>query len=277
MLKDSLEAICGRPKRYEEMEIPFWDDEHISKQMLAAHLAPDFEGASRKLDFIRQSVGWIGQAAPAADYPELLDIGCGPGIYAELFARAGYRVTGMDLSRRSVQYAAESAGKQGLDIAYQIQNYLDLDVRETYDLCTLIYCDYGVLPPEKREILMGNVFRCLKKGGRFLLDVFSMKTYREFEERRDWESCPDGGFWSAEGYAALNRTLRYPPNVTLEQVAVLSEHRSACYYLWNTCFTAGGLVLEAERAGFKAAGLYGDVAGRAYTDDSPTIAVLLEK
>lgn len=64
MLKDSLEAICGRPKRYEEMEIPFWDDEHISKQMLAAHLAPDFEGASRKLDFIRQSVDWKAKRPP---------------------------------------------------------------------------------------------------------------------------------------------------------------------------------------------------------------------
>ncbi len=51
-------------------------------------------------------------------YPLLFDIGCGPGIYAEKFARQGYYVTGIDFSKRSIDYAKNSALKQGLDISY---------------------------------------------------------------------------------------------------------------------------------------------------------------
>ncbi len=34
------------------------------KQMLKAHLDPDFEGASRKADFIDESVRWISRIVP---------------------------------------------------------------------------------------------------------------------------------------------------------------------------------------------------------------------
>lgn len=60
--------------------------------MLKAHLDPEFDGASRKLDFIEKSVAWITERIPPADYPLLLDIGCGPGIYAELFTKKGYQL-----------------------------------------------------------------------------------------------------------------------------------------------------------------------------------------
>ena len=104
-MHNNLLTIFERPPLYKKMEIPFWDDEHISLQMLKAHLNPDFDGASRKLDFINKSVNWIARIAQPSEYNELLDIGCGPGIYAEKFARFGYSVTGIDFSRRSISYA----------------------------------------------------------------------------------------------------------------------------------------------------------------------------
>lgn len=48
-----------KPPLYEKTKAAFWNDEYISKQMLKAHLDPDFEGASRKLKFIEKSVDWI--------------------------------------------------------------------------------------------------------------------------------------------------------------------------------------------------------------------------
>ena len=41
-----------KPLLYQKTEGEFWNDKHISKQMLKAHLDPEFEGASRKLSFI---------------------------------------------------------------------------------------------------------------------------------------------------------------------------------------------------------------------------------
>ena len=47
-----LRKAIERPPLYKKMAEAFWDDAYISKQMLKAHLDPDFEGASRKADFI---------------------------------------------------------------------------------------------------------------------------------------------------------------------------------------------------------------------------------
>ncbi len=112
---NAMTKILERPALYKNTEVAFWNDEYISKQMLKAHLDPEFEGASRKLKFIEKSVAWIKEIVPPSSYPLLLDIGCGPGIYAERFTGIGYQVTGIDFSIRSIDYGQNSAIKQGLD------------------------------------------------------------------------------------------------------------------------------------------------------------------
>lgn len=77
------------PPAYTPSDAGIWTNKHISQQMLAAHLDPTYEGASRNHDFIDQSVAWIKQILPPAQYPNLLDVGCGPGLYAERFCREG--------------------------------------------------------------------------------------------------------------------------------------------------------------------------------------------
>ena len=39
-----------------------WTDPHVAQQMLALHLDPDHELASRKHDFIERSIGWLGRS-----------------------------------------------------------------------------------------------------------------------------------------------------------------------------------------------------------------------
>ncbi|EOS51741.1 hypothetical protein C809_01201 [Lachnospiraceae bacterium MD335] len=100
-----LTPLFKKPPLYAKTEIPFWDDEHISLQMLNAHLNPNYDGASRKLEFIEKSVDWISKILPSENYPSVLDIGCGPGLYTERYAKKGYRVVGVDFSHRSINYA----------------------------------------------------------------------------------------------------------------------------------------------------------------------------
>lgn len=91
-----------------------------------AHLNANWDAASRKTAFIEKSVRFISEAAPPGEYPNLLDLGCGPGLYAERFHQAGYSVTGIDFSQRSIAYAKEQAAANGHSITYRYQNYLDV-------------------------------------------------------------------------------------------------------------------------------------------------------
>lgn len=276
MYETMIQAL-EKPSLYAKSTIPFWDDEHISRQMLDAHLNPNFEGASRKIEFINRSVDWIREVVPPAKYRQLLDIGCGPGIYAEKFTQAGYEVTGVDFSKRSIDYAKETATKHGLDIRYFYQNYLHLNLKSKFDVATLIYCDYGALSTSDRQIVMKNIYEHLKPGGRFLLDVFSMAEYHNFPENQTWEICTDGGFWSSEKYISFHGQYKYSDNVTLKQTSIISHKGVSTYYIWDTYFTKESLISEAQGAGFRICDVFEDVAGNKYSTTKPTIAILLEK
>lgn len=265
------------PPIYTMSKTNFWNEEHISKQMLDAHLAPEFEGASRNHNYMNASSAWIQKVVPPAMYPRLLDIGCGPGLYAERFALAGYHVTGIDFSQRSIAYARESAQKKRLYITYKYQNYLELVPEANYDFVTMIYCDYGALSTINRSILMNKIYDSLREGGLFLFDVFSTREYDKFNEQQSWDFCKKGGFWCKDPYIALTINRKYQNYVTLRQTAVSSEHDTNVYYIWDTYFTIERLRKEAKEAGFKVKNIWNDVSGIPYSKDGATIAILLEK
>ncbi len=98
---------------------------------------------------------------------------CGPGLYAERFSSAGYVVTGIDFSKRSIEYAKKQTLLNKSSIEYHYKNYLTIDYLEKFDVVTLIYCDYAVLSIKERHILLKKVYQALKPNGKFIFDVFT--------------------------------------------------------------------------------------------------------
>ena len=276
-MNSNIIIALERPPVYTKSKGEFWNDEHISKQMLKAHLNPEFDGASRKLDFIEKSVSWIVELVSPSSYPFLLDVGCGPGIYAEKFTQMGFHVTGIDFSNRSINYANQSALKKKLEISYLYQDYLKMDLEERFDFATMIYCAYGALSTKDRQVILSKIYHHLKPGGKLLLDVFSMTKFYRFQEKQTWEVCHTGGFWRADEYIALNGFYKYLDNVTLEQSSIISKQEISTYYLWNTYFTKEFLTSEVQNSGFKVCKVFSNVAGDVYRAESDTIAILLEK
>ena len=276
-MSSNIITSLRKPPIFTKSKVEFWNDEYISKQMLQAHLNPEFDGASRKLDFIEKSVSWIKEIVPPINYPSLLDIGCGPGIYAEKFTHMGYGVTGIDFSKRSIDFARKSALSKNLDISYLYQDYLELNLMKRFDFSTMIYCDYGALSDHDRQVIMSKIYHHLKPGGKLLLDVFSMAKFNDLHEQQTWEICNHGGFWRADEYIAINGIYKYSDNVALEIISIISKGEITPYYLWTTYFSKETLIQEVEKIGFKVCGIFSDVAGSIYQVQSDTIAILLER
>jgi hypothetical protein len=51
-----LAAACARPEPFSPSDAPFWDDPHLSAQLLAAHLEPAGDAASRPAHVLRDTV-----------------------------------------------------------------------------------------------------------------------------------------------------------------------------------------------------------------------------
>lgn len=84
-----------------------WTEEYISKQMLEAHLNPEFDGASRRNSIIEKTVEFLDKKILIKN-SSILDLGCGPGLYAEKLCRNGHKVTGIDFSENTICYARKN-------------------------------------------------------------------------------------------------------------------------------------------------------------------------
>lgn len=274
---NELKKYTTKPKLYAPSTNKFWDDEHISKGMLAAHLNPDWDAATRKPEFLDKSVDWISEIAPSSQYKLLLDLGCGPGLYAERFNSAGYSVTGVDFSKRSIAYAKEQTLLNKSTIEYHYQNYLTIDYIEQFDVITLIYCDYAALSITDRLILLRKVYEALKPNGKFIFDVFTPLMRKK--ESRSWEYYKESGFFSEKPHICLESVYHYDDedNTELRQSIVITEETVNCYNIWDHFFTKEALLSEIQTAGFSTFEFYGDIAGKEFSDSGETICGVLTK
>ncbi|MDR2599597.1 MAG: class I SAM-dependent methyltransferase [Oscillospiraceae bacterium] len=273
---NKLKKYLVKPEIYTPGTNSMWDDYHISENMLDAHLEPENEAASRNHKFIDKSVKWITNIAPPAKYANLLDLGCGPGLYTKRFHKAGYTVTGIDFSKRSIEYAEVEAVLCNVDITYIYRSYLNIDYKEQFDIITLIYCDYAALSKSDRKILLEKIYQALKPGGMFIFDVFTHKM--KLPASQTWYYSPDSGFFCDNPHLCLNSVYQYPDeHVELRQTIVVTEDDVKTYNTWECFYNIEQLVDEVLPIGFSSYKIYSDVAGKAYSDDSETLCGVFVK
>lgn len=83
-IKDIIK-IVGNPKPYDKGKDIMWTDKHISKFLLEAHINPKIGVASRTSEDIDKTVDMIDKMIKPVS--RILDLGCGPGLYAERLSR----------------------------------------------------------------------------------------------------------------------------------------------------------------------------------------------
>ncbi len=272
-----LSSYLTKPQLYAPSTGEFWNDPHISGKMLEAHLNPQEDGATRRHEFLDRSVQWISKIVPPSQYKSLLDLGCGPGLYAERFFRAGYSVTGIDFSERSIAYAKDQTIQNNSVIEYHYQNYLTMDYANQFDVVALIYCDYAVLPVADRLLLLKKVYQSLKQNGKFIVDVFTPGMRRD--ESHTWQYCEMGGFWCERPHICLESVYQYDDEdaTELRQCIVLTDEAVRCYNIWDHFFTKDKLLSEVQTAGFSCFEFYGDVAGKKFSDEGEIICGVFTK
>ena len=273
---EQLEDINNRPEPFEcYTAADLWTDNHTSEQMLAYHLNADIDVSSRRVEFIDQSVAWIGSHFDVGTGTRIADFGCGPGLYANRLAKLGASVTGIDFSKRSIKHARTVAAEEGLTAAYVNQNYLEFETEDRFDIILMIMCDFCALSPAQRMTMLEKFQALLASGGSVLLDVYSVNAFEQREEAVSYEENLLNGFWSAEKYYGFLNTFKYDDvGVVLDKYTIVEAKRTRTIYNWLQFFSPGSLQSEFEKAGFTRQEFYGNVAGAPFAESASEFAIV---
>jgi 2-polyprenyl-3-methyl-5-hydroxy-6-metoxy-1,4-benzoquinol methylase len=276
---EELERINKRPEPFQFYTASdLWTDEHTSAQMLSFHLNEAIGLSSRNAQFINRSVEWITSRFNIGKDTKIADFGCGPGLYVKSLAKRQANVTGIDFSRRSIEYAREVAANAQLDINYVTQNYLDFETEDRFDLVLMIMCDFCALSPTQRRGILRKFHKILKPGGSVLLDVYSLAAFDQRKEAATYEANLLNGFWSPNRYYGFLNIVKYDEEkVVLDKYTIVESERTRTVYNWLQYFAPEELERELVEGGFSIEALYSDVAGTPYDRNSSESAVIAKR
>ncbi len=272
---DLLRDLTRRPEpfaRYTTKEL--WTRPHIAQQMLAFHLNQETDLASRRIGTIDETVNWI-DFQLSLPGKRLCDLGCGPGLYAKRFSDCGAKVTGVDFSAHSLEYARHQAKIDEMDIRYVEADYLADELPGGFDIVSLIYTDYCVLSPVQRASLLGRIRGMLEPGGQLVMDVAGTGSFTGKEECTNIEYRLMGGFWAEGDYIGIQRSYVYPEEqLSLDRYLIIEPDEAWQIFNWFQHFTPQSLQAELSAAGFTLDQMAGDLTGTPLKSDGDLIGVI---
>ncbi len=278
-IEDILKTVheySRKPPLFEPGEEKFWDDDHISIGMLQAHLSQEHEAASRKTEAIEAQVEHLAFTGILKEGDKVLDLGCGPGLYASRLCRRGLKVTGVDISRRSIEYAVAYAVENNLNIDYRLTDFFSIDFSSEYDAVMQIYGELNNFSDEKRDAFLTMVYKALKPEGLFIFDITTRERMRERTGTR-WYLF-EGGFWRPGKHLFLEEGFDYPEdNVWLDQYIIMDENKITVYRNWFRDYSLRTINEVLEKAGFSILQIWNDLDGTPYEEGNDWLAVVAKK
>jgi SAM-dependent methyltransferase len=217
----TLQDIIDRdpePAPWSEGDNIPWDDPEFSERMLAEHLSQDHDLASRRSETIDQQAEWIFSSVLDSRAARVLDLACGPGLYANRLAKKKCEYVGIDFSPASIRHAQEIAAAEHLSCTFLHADVRDVLFGEDFDLVMMIYGQFNVFQRHQGLGILKKAHEALRPGGALLLEVQPLELIQKGGEAGpSWYSAQSGlfsaephvvlqeNFWDADARASTNR------------------------------------------------------------------------
>lgn len=181
-----------------------WNDPAFSERMLREHLDESHGAATRQVAEREAQLRWLWERLRLAEGASLLDLTCGPGLYAVPLAERGVRVTGVDFSPAAIAYARQLADEAGV---VEQCAFIEADVRAwepqpgAFDAAIILYGQLAVFPREEAAALLRKVALALRPGGRLVVEL--LNPAHVDKESSSWWFTDDTGLWGDRPFLHL--------------------------------------------------------------------------
>lgn len=103
----------------------------------------------------------------------ILDVACGKGRHAKYLNHLGFNVTGIDLSKNSIEFANKDSNE---NLKYFVHDMRSVFKKNHFDLVTNLFTSFGYFEnQEDEQITINAMSNNLKEGGLLLIDFMNVK------------------------------------------------------------------------------------------------------
>lgn len=220
----------------------------------------------------------------------VLELACGTGRLLVPLARAGNRVTGVDLSPHMLDLAQEKLAREDADTRQRTRlvqgDMRDFDLGEEFDLAIIAVKSFVYLTRREEQLeTLRSVARHLRPGGLLAMDLLNPDPRWLLEEagslRQDLvQHVPDEGYTVARTEAVVSIDLAAQVRIIRSAYEVVANDGTVTKrfvewpYRFTYRFEAEHLL---ERAGFEIEALYGGYQQEPFTSDSRMMLFLARK
>ena len=200
----------------------------------------------------------------------VLDMACGAGRHALIFAKFGYKVTAVDLSQRLISEAKKNAEQKSIEIEFVLSDILDFKVSKKFDLAVNLFTSIGYFEKDNENFaVIKKANDLLNHGGYFVLDYFN----KDFLLKN---LIPTTIFSENGLKITQNRSIEGARVV--KKITIDNSGSSEEFYESVRVYSYDEISKYVEDAGFNIVKQYGDYFGNNYeVESSPRLIIFAMK
>jgi SAM-dependent methyltransferase len=258
-----------------------WHDPQFGRRTLDEHLDESHGAASRTSSERFLQTDWLWAKLGLTAGCHILDVTCGPGLYAVELARRGCKVTGIDINPAAIDYARELAVSEG--VADRC-TFIRKDIREMsfapaqFDAAIFLYEQLAVYSIPEARYLLNLITPLLKSGARMGLELLN----QEHVDKKDgsWWFTDDTGLWGDGPFVHLGeRIWNEVQQAAIERYHIIHLETGELqqYTLFDQTYAVERMTAMLTAAGFTAVEHYLNWAGLPLYDANEWVVYIAEK
>ncbi|MHC4660887.1 MAG: class I SAM-dependent methyltransferase [Planctomycetota bacterium] len=251
-----------------ERENPTWIDELFKSPVYEQEYAGTESDAERAIEESK----FIAEQLELKNTDRVFDLACGSGRHVLLIAEQAGSVVGLDISERFIAKAVSVAEENKIgNIEFAAGDMRDIEYDREFDAAYNFFTAWGYYSDEENFDILVRVFRALRPGGRFLLEMINRDALMRRFHAQNWHELKDGtlvlseqSFDLSSGRMTSSRTY-------------LHENEKRIIEIVHHIPSSDELVRMFERAGFSDVRLVASPGGGEAGIDTKRIAVIGKK
>jgi len=196
----------------------------------------------------------------------VLDLACGRGRHAIEIQKLGFDVTGVDLSKQSIDFAQSFANE---NLHFERQDMRKLPYNQEFDIVVNLFTSFGYFRKASDNInVLSSIQNALKPGGTFVLDYLNPEPV--IQKITPKESVTKDGY-------TFHITRSFDEGRIIKEIEVTDGNTSKKFHEDVGAYTCSELTHWAEESGMKVVEVFGDYELNPHSDATSSRTILVCK